>query len=114
MSKQSGTVEDKMSQPTMSIDEFIEALAQTPREWAYLCHSRANVVLRLNGQAVGNRTPICPLEVVANRPSFIDAAYSLGLSNEDRNTILYAADGDRNHDPTLRARLIEACGMEPE
>lgn len=96
----------------MTIDQFIEKLRQTPRDWRPVITDRGTL------RRGTRKTYQCPLGSVAY-PNPREAACGepyrygreLGLSLEDTKLIFDAADGIFGCDPTLRRRLIEACGL---
>ena len=93
----------------MTIDEFIERLRETPREgW-----KMASGCIRF---LTTNERSCCPLTAVDDfRWSDCDfwrASESLGVSKNDSERIVDAADACFSFDPALRARLLEAVGLE--
>ena len=92
----------------MTIAEFLAELRKTPRRWRLEpCGTR--MLLR-------NTSSLCPIQAVYNRMGssgvgFHECARVLGLGHDDTNRIAWAADGCPVG--TLRAQLLEACGVRP-
>lgn len=93
----------------MTIDEFIEQLEKTPRDW------------RLDGERLISRgfngaCPICAVATLLGKNpdsfgvSYFRVAPLIDLDGDTANAIAHAADG--YGDPDLRARLLRACGLE--
>lgn len=97
----------------MTIDEFMERLEQTPRQWEIgvrgSCHT-----IRLNG--------LCPITAVEgsgkSAVNYLSAARALGLSTTAIYQITeasdYGAEGLKENLRPLRRRLLKACGLPPE
>lgn len=87
----------------MSIDEFLT-----------LCENDKFVLL--SGIIRTKKDCRCPIVAVANQSSkhkynnlqYVEASIYLGLSSEDSNLILGAADGSHNE---LRPKLLLHCGL---
>ena len=78
----------------MTIDEFLDALSKTPRKW----------YLTPFGHIRMCDTYMCPEVALRNGPR--------GPYSYDNYKIIWAAaDNQRGHDPELRARLLQACGL---
>lgn len=97
-----------MSTTERSIDDFLEKLKQTPRDWIT---STSGEIRRWNGT-------ICCCPITSCDPwgpspchQYGHAALAMGLNLEQYSSIMHAADNHRAHDPALRARLLEACGL---
>jgi len=89
----------------MTLDEFFDQLAQTPRTWKVF-----------DGQIRTDSDPrFCPICEVAGDGRFYSAytaaANLIGLPQSDAAYIAAAADGCPNADPVLRRRLLSACGL---
>lgn len=85
----------------MNLEEFLDALRKTPREWQVY-----------DGGAIRSGSN-CPLTAVAgyfSASSYIAAAQVLRISPSLRGKITCAADSRLG---SLRARLVEACGLQP-
>lgn len=92
----------------MSLDQFLEKLAQTPRDWVL-----AGSLIRCGMNVFGSE---CPISCLAGRKSweYPDAARLLGISDDDARDIAYAADINSTkdtHRAELRTKLLEACGL---
>ncbi len=93
----------------MTIDEFIEKLDKTPREWEVLPHGRLRLWRRC-----------CPITAVHGHELMAGAyglcSLSLGLSAVDAELIVTAADANYqkwiSEVSDLRSRLLAACGLE--
>jgi hypothetical protein len=92
----------------MTAQDFLRVLAKTPRDW------------RLEGGKIRRGpplTPACPLTAVAQQ--VIERGPAAGVSWDnglplDPGTverIVAACDDHPSADPTLRARMLEACGL---
>lgn len=84
----------------MTIDEFLDKLAQTPAEWSE--DERGQI--RLDGAC-----PICAVAGGTNRISFWKVAPALGLSVQDANVIADTADNATtglDFSAALRPRLL--------
>lgn len=103
----------------MTLDEFLAALRETPREW-YLTPGARMIRLPATDSATGTPTFCCP--VTACDPMgprslgvFRDSGYRVGLPAEVVTRIAASADneiGSESYDPTLRAQLLDACGLK--
>lgn len=83
----------------MSRAAFLIALRQTPGTW----HLEALGTIRCDGQ--------CPIQRTYRAHGYTDwasAGYRLGLSNQDADAIMDAADNRTTHDPILRGQLLAA------
>lgn len=89
----------------MTLDEFLEALEKTPRNW------------ELNGRLIRLGPPgmeSCPICEVHNKGltlRYVEAGDDLGLDRLLSHEIAMAADYSHGHSPDLRARLLKACGL---
>lgn len=85
----------------MTISAFIEGLPQTG--W----HLRNGYIRAVFGDQcpISNGTPYRSWQYKA-------AAKLIGLSTEDAESVAFAADKCIGHDPALRARLLEHCGLK--
>lgn len=95
----------------MTIDDFISRLSATPRIWTMLNYGAIRT---------GPTGCDCPITAVAGpllktenyRPAFaLSTAYRLGLNVNDSYAITNAADCDSIRHRVLRARLLDACGL---
>lgn len=96
----------------MTINEFIDKLKDTPRDW-YLYDGAIRRGPRTHHGC------LCPMHALAPKMySGASAGTSLGLSCEDADAIVMAADWRSSlltwRSQVLRARLLEACGLEPK
>jgi hypothetical protein len=97
----------------MTYLEFLAALRQTPRTWLI----SATGCIRQRPSIEKVCCPITAVEPSHRSPMFAcDAARALGLSEDLRNTIIYAADGlyfSLNPGLTsVRRDLLDACGIQ--
>jgi hypothetical protein len=88
----------------MTLDEFIDALSKTPRDWA------------LDGDAI--RTLVdgcqCPIDAVLGRGAWRRAIVGgTSLSIKDARMIVDAADWPRRYSE-LRGQLLQACGLSAD
>ena len=91
----------------MTIDEFIEKLAETKGRW----------VIKEDGCIRSVRCRRCPLVFMAQVQSnscLETAERRLNLSARAGEAIVDAADNMSRHDASLRERLIEATGAKHE
>jgi hypothetical protein len=90
----------------MTLDEFFEALQNTPRDW-YL----ANNCIRRGPDERYKRH--CPISTLMNRDAGapFQCAEELGLSRSDAWAVIDAADGWGSFNPELRTKLMKACGL---
>lgn len=77
----------------MTINEFLDKLKQTPRNWT----TYTTGAIRQEG--------VCPVLHVCGR----HYAETLGVTAGNR--IALAADNSVGHDTALRAQLLDACGL---
>lgn len=105
----------------MTIDEFIEQLKATPRQWRFGPPNKVVGELHPPRQIRSGERCDCPITAAVGErhpvPSMaIRSAYAMimyrkiGLSEEDAVSIIRAADWKPNHE-ALRKRLVEACGL---
>lgn len=98
----------------MTTEEFLEKLKATPRNWRIVGHS-----LRLGDDAECSPCPITSVHGKGwDATMWDDTADCLGLDPETARDLMFAADawetdGD-TFDPSLRARLLDACGLPEE
>ena len=88
----------------MTLDEFLDLLRQTPRDWYITVEGR----IRRNDKY---SIPCCPISGChPDGPKaviyYVDATRLLGLSTYTANDIIRAADNDGSADRALRARLL--------
>ena len=92
----------------MTLDEFLDLLRQTPRDWYITAGGR---IRRDDGSRcccpISGCHPDGPKAVIY----YVDAARLLGLSTYTTNDITCAADNDGSVDRALRARLLAACWL---
>lgn len=99
----------------MTISEFLDALKETPREW-YLCSGMIRATREGESQ-FRTEPPCCPITSLAtpsrsaNDWQFVVATKVVDIDSRDAGAIVLAADNLEGHDPTLRARLLFACGL---
>ena len=92
----------------MTIDEFLEKLKETPREW---CITGTGTIRSHRG--LGDWTcPVCKVAGVSGQMAWMHIK-SLGLSQCDADSIVAAADLRPEYSETLRARMLYACGLSP-
>lgn len=89
----------------MTLPDFLAQLAQTPRDWQIV---EGRFLRRVTPK--GNECPVSALCGMGAR-DVIDAAETLGMDEEIRLRVVYAADGTYTHDPALRQQLLDACGI---
>lgn len=93
------------------LEDFFERLRKTPRAW-YI-DSRDPFPNSLRCRIGGFHCPISM--VTGDAHDFIApqlaAAKKLGIAGDLSWKIPQAADGHPGHDPALRARLLDACGL---
>ena len=92
----------------MTLDEFLDLLRQTPRDWYITVEGR----IRRNDKY---SIPCCPISGChPDGPKaviyYVDAARLLGLGDLTGD-IIRAADNDGIANLSLRARLLDACGL---
>lgn len=109
------------SRHRMSIEQFLDALAETPRMWS----------LNREGRLSFNSEDVCPLSAVAgllldgtpeSEAFDYQSADRLGISRSNAVKIIRAADSDtiggghlkRRNNSSLRNQLLEACGIFDE
>lgn len=100
----------------MTIPEFLEELAKTPRNWRFNSYDR----LRRNH----SNAPVCPILAVAAERGLLlprvgiswdngaakGVGIRLGLVGVDVRAIMNAADSINNTD--LQKQLFAACGLD--
>lgn len=90
----------------MTLDQFFEKL---PRDgWRLDLDEGPAYIVREGAELT------CPICYIAGRQGWSavhEAADAIGLNYIDRVEIIRAADGRKNCDPALRARLLEHCGL---
>lgn len=100
----------------MEYPEFLQKLRETPRDW-YITPGD----LPIHGLAYAGRIrrldsldKQCPISSIMddNLSVFDWVAKQLGLGNNLRDKIIYAADNDNFHDRSIRKDLLEACGLQ--
>lgn len=90
----------------MTLEQFLEKLEQTPRDW------------KLNGgmimRVARNNSPQCPVSSLCNRQTYQWrlAARQLHLPAITASRIADAADYTTTPWKKLRAKLLKACGLE--
>ena len=91
----------------MTLDEFLDLLRQTPRDWYITAGGR---IRRDDGSRcccpISGCHPDGPKAVIY----YVDAARLLGLGDLTGD-IIRAADNDGSVDRALRARLLAACWL---
>ena len=95
----------------MTLDEFLDLLRQTPRDWYLTAGQRE--IRRNDG-----RHCCCPISSCHPRGPRHSTYYGvtshlLGLDKLTVNGIVFAADNNKNANPSLRVRLLDACGLAP-
>ena len=99
----------------MTLQQFLEALEQTPRDWMFVGDTR-----RIRRPPPKNPGPqdikcgTCPLTEVAGYPGtvqFMQAGRELGFDVETTQRISDAGDGYSWRDENLRVQLEIACGL---
>lgn len=97
----------------MTIDEFLERLKQTPRGWRLAVDPDDEPYGAIRLGPLGRCH--CPISAVTgNLDHFAspgEVALELGLSNDDGDAIVEAADNDIHCNQVIRRRLLEACGL---
>lgn len=93
----------------MTIDEFLDKLSETPRDW-YIRRG----LIRRRGDDQCPITALCDKDVTLSREPYTECGHQLGLSDKDLKEIIKAADSTRllPYDHDLRMRLLKACGLE--
>lgn len=100
-----------------TIDDVLTEIKQKPREWTKTPYVRA-----IYGRS-DNSLFACPITcgIYGCAPEcaydYREVADDIGLSELDACRIVAAADNDKssaNFEPAIRARLLEACGLEPD
>lgn len=100
---------------TMTIDEFLERLSQTPRTWYVVGGLR----VRCDARGFGRRL-YCPITAVTgvweDTGRAVSAGVQIGLSRKDAVNLVLAADNTLDNDPLrqLRQQLERACGLTNE
>ena len=100
----------------MTLDEFLAELAKTDRNWQV--ERSGNLRLSVAHEPHCRR-PITAVAEAKGRPElrmpawYKEAAEFLGLTTDDWLRIIHAADV-REFDPSLRARLLVARGLEEQ
>lgn len=92
----------------MTIDEFLDKLSETPRDWYYTEEGR--IRRRRYGLQIQ-----CPITALCDKDFLLhrECAHQLGLSDNDRTEIIQVADLIRPvYDHDLRVKLLKACGLE--
>lgn len=115
-----------MSEPRMGIEEFLEELAKTPRDWYY----RGNAIRRNYCGGVMDDGDVCPILAVAAVMSepipcdnsgnpknwvAVEVGARMNISRDDCLVIMTAADRSArysNESDLLRQKLMVACGLE--
>lgn len=90
----------------MTLEQFLERLRETPRDWFLLNGTR----LRREGTIQGETLYCCPLREVFQAMEYITPAENAFGNKELPDRIMEAADSIRR-EPTLRQQLLEACGL---
>jgi hypothetical protein len=102
-----------MERKQMTIEQFLEVLSKTPRDWfvdSHGCIRRCEICLECC--PISSCNPSRPIDT----EDWEDAAVNLNLTYADSQAIAESADGDDStvyFDPALRARLLTACGLSP-
>lgn len=96
----------------MTYQEFLDRLAQTPRDWKIM----ADGSLRRFQRGAGGTYPCCPVTAVDGFYRLPDnwnaAADRLGLDRTDAFGIVCAADHGPSGYPNVRVDLLRACGLD--
>ena len=102
----------------MTLDEFLNRLRETPREWE-LHEGRYLTTLFISSHDPANVGWQCPITAVHGKGlgsgNFRLCSRQLGLDTDLAMKIAVTADRDicrRNYDPQLRKQLLEACDLE--
>jgi hypothetical protein len=90
----------------MTLDEFLDLLRQTPRDWYITVEGRIRRKYSNPCCPISSCNPAGPKAVIY----YVDAARLLGLGDLTGD-IIRAADNDGSVDRALRARLLDACGL---
>lgn len=77
----------------MTLDEFLERLRETPRDW------------RLDGGVILRAENQCPFMAVPGAGR---------LKSWLCDAVWAAADSAPGHDPALRAQILDACGLKED
>lgn len=96
----------------MTIDQFLKALAETPRDW------RLFEGVRLRRIKPNDNVALCPISAVTTNPDHTlrpsRGGLELGLRRDVTRRMMLAADGILDDDLALRKRLLRACGLTEE
>jgi hypothetical protein len=90
----------------MTLEQFLEALEKTPRDWRHRADGRIRRRWAFTAQ--------CPITALCNtRATQWDiAAESLGICGSLMDDIVAAADNDEDgYNFELRDKLLKACGL---
>ena len=77
-------------------------------------------IIRFPARIFGCSLTVDPICAVANTwrqdptMNWVDAAMTIGLSQEEADKIVRASWCDTGHDPILRSRLLTACRLRPK
>lgn len=104
----------------MTLEEFYAKLAQTPRDWQLTHRGRVRMATYMDDKS-DCYCYHCPISAVTRNLDDFGApniaAETLGLSSGDALAIIAAADRetrDSHYDRRVRARILEACGLDPD
>lgn len=88
----------------MTLDEFVEELAQLGKGWRLTKGFYSSKI---------RRGDCCPISAFFDRPAgeVEECWKDLGLSLEDAKAIIHAADWCNGCDESLRQRLLKACSL---
>ena len=99
----------------MNLNEFLERLRETPRCWKLT----SGKYIRLRMADRSHVWTACPITSMGSRELYSSCHYrsvaeELGMERELRDQIVAAADmlPEHGYDHKLRAKLLEACGLE--
>jgi hypothetical protein len=97
-----------MSEFSPGIQRVLEHIKGTPRVWRL----RRSRWIGDDGRMELRADERCPLQWFTGEPEqYCSAAIRLGLTDQEADQIIYAADGMSACDPALRAALLEAAGL---
>jgi len=88
----------------MTLEQFLEKLEQTPRDWGL------TMVFIRRGKGEDYQCPLAAVAGIFDVSAPHDYAKKLGLSIKLANRII-EADGCLTLEPELRAKLLKACGL---
>lgn len=105
----------------MTRKEFLEKLAETPRDWFFVHSSASRKLIRRPcvGRLIDVHNSQCPLTSLINQPAddYFKAGQQLKLNSREAERIWKTADdwkGSEYFDEELRKQMLAACGLKEE